>query len=150
MIPMGLFDKLSIRTQNNVSLSPAEAFAAITLASVAADGYLTDEEIQTMMASLSRMHLFRSYPNDVIRRMFDKLCGMIKRLGFDEFVKTAIAALPHDLYDTAFAIAADLVLADGEVTKEEEDLLNFLWSHLDIPDETARNIVSVMIIKNKG
>ncbi|OCQ92891.1 Tellurite resistance protein TerB [Nostoc sp. MBR 210] len=147
---MGLFDKLSIRTQNNVTLSPAEAFAAITLASVAADGYLTDEEVQTMMASLSRMHLFRSYPNDVVRRMFDKLCGMIKRQGFDNFIKTAIAALPHDLYDTAFAVATDLILADGQVTKEEEDLLNVLWSNLEIPDETARSIVNVMIIKNKG
>ncbi|MBD2594249.1 tellurite resistance TerB family protein [Nostoc spongiaeforme FACHB-130] len=147
---MGLFDKLSIRTQNDVTLSPAEAFAAITLASVAADGYLTDEEVQTMMASLSRMHLFRSYPNDVVRRMFDKLCGMIKRQGFDDFIKTAIAALPHDLYDTAFAVATDLILADGQVTKEEEDLLNVLWSNLEIPDETARSIVNVMIIKNKG
>ncbi|MGD1909716.1 MAG: hypothetical protein ACFB2X_02265 [Rivularia sp. (in: cyanobacteria)] len=58
---MGLFSGLSTRSQeNSVSFSPAEAFAGITLATVAADGYLSDDEIQVMMASLSRMQLFRS------------------------------------------------------------------------------------------
>ncbi len=41
---------------------------------------------------------------------------MIKRQGYDGFIKTAIATLPHDLYETAFAVATDLVLADGEVS----------------------------------
>lgn len=145
---MGLFDKL--RTDNNTTLGPAEAFAAIALASVASDGYLTDDEVQGMITSLSRMRLFRSYPAEVMKRMFDKLCAMIKRQGYDDFIKTAIATLPHDLYETAFAVATDLVLADGEVSEEEEDLLKFLWNHLEIPDDTAMNIINVMIIKNKG
>ncbi|MDB9539265.1 tellurite resistance TerB family protein [Anabaenopsis tanganyikae CS-531] len=148
---MGLFGNNSnLQTQNNSVLGPAEAFAAITLATVAADGYLTDEEAHTMMATLNRMHLFRSYPNEVLRRMFDKLCSLIKRQGFDGFIKLAVSSLPHDLYETAFAVATDLALADGEVTKEEEDLLNYLWKSLAIPDETAHNIVKVMMIKNKG
>jgi tellurite resistance protein len=148
---MGLFGNNSnLQTQNNSALGPAEAFAAITLATVAADGYLTDEEAHTMMATLNRMHLFRSYPSEVLRRMFDKLCSLIKRQGFDGFIKLAVSSLPHDLYETAFAVATDLALADGEVTKEEEDLLNYLWKALAIPDETAHNIVKVMMIKNKG
>jgi tellurite resistance protein len=148
---MGLFgDKFNLRTQDSVSLGPAEAFAAIALAAVAADGYLTDDEVHIMIASLSRMHLFRSYPSEVMKKMFDKLCGIIKRQGSDALIKTAISALPHDLYDTAFAVATDLILADGEVTKEEEDLLNYFWTALNIPDETAHCIVKAMIIKNKG
>jgi len=73
---MGLFNNHSnLRTKDGVSLEPAEAFAAITLASIAADGYLTDDEIQIMIASLSRMHLFQNYPSEALRKMFDKLCG---------------------------------------------------------------------------
>ncbi|MEO1373022.1 MAG: tellurite resistance TerB family protein [Cyanobacteria bacterium J06635_10] len=148
---MGLFSDLSTRNQeNSVSFSPAEAFAAITLATVAADGYLSDDEIQVMMASLSRMQLFRSYSDDVMRRLFDKLCGVTKRQGSDVLINTAIASLPHHLHDTAFAVATDLVLADGEVTEEEENLLQHLYTHLDIPDEKAKNIIDAMIIKNKG
>ena len=82
--------------------------------------------------------------------MFDKLCGITKRQGSDVLLKTAIASLPHHLHDTAFAVATDLILADGEVTEEEEDLLQHLYTHLNIPDEKAKNIVDAMIIKNKG
>ena len=56
---MGLFGKNSnLRTENSVSLGPAEAFAAIANASVAADGYLTDDEIQIMIASGASHFLF--------------------------------------------------------------------------------------------
>jgi hypothetical protein len=38
---MGLFDKVSgVRKQSQVTLGPAEAFAAIALLAVASDGYL--------------------------------------------------------------------------------------------------------------
>ncbi|MEM6751834.1 MAG: tellurite resistance TerB family protein [Cyanobacteria bacterium P01_C01_bin.38] len=148
---MGLFSGLSsTRQESSVSLSPAEAFAAISLATVAADGYLSEDEAQVMMACLTRMELFRSYSRDVMGRLFDKLCGITKREGNDGLIKTAIASLPHHLHDTAFAIAADLVLADGEVTQEEENLLQHLYTQLNISDEKAKNIVDVMIIKNKG
>jgi hypothetical protein len=149
---MGLFSGLSnTRLQEKgVSFSPAEAFAAITLATVAADGYLSDDEIGVMMASLTRMELFRSYSSDVMGRLFDKLCGITKRHGSDVLLKNAIASLPHHLHDTAFAVATDLVLADGEVTEEEEDLLQHLYSYLDIPDQKAKMIIDAMIIKNKG
>ncbi len=46
-------------------------------------------------------------------------------------------------------VATDLILADGEVT-EEENLLQHLYTQLDISDEKAKNIVDAMIIKNKG
>ncbi|MDY6897720.1 MAG: tellurite resistance TerB family protein [Cyanobacteriota bacterium] len=148
---MDLFSGLSTRSrETNVSFSPAEAFAAIALATVAADGYLSDEEARIMMASLARMELFRSYSNDVMARLFDKLCGITKRQGSDALIKVAIASLPHHLHDTAFAVATDLVLADGEVTEEEENLLQYLYTNLNIPDEKAKNIVDAMIIKNKG
>lgn len=149
---MGLFSGLSTtRSQEKgVSFSPAEAFAAITLATVAADGYLSDDEIEVMIASLNRMELFRSYSRDVMGRLFDKLCGITKRHGSDTLLKNAIASLPHHLHDTAFAVATDLVLADGEVTEEEEDLLQYLYSYLDIPEDKAKMIIDSMIIKNKG
>lgn len=148
---MGLFSGLSTTKQaSDVSFSPAEAFAAITLATVAADGYLSDDEVHVMIASLNRMELFRSYSSDVIRRLFDKLCGITKRQGSDALLKAAIGSLPHHLHDTAFAVATDLVLADGEVTEEEENLLQSLYTQLNISDEKAKSIVDVMIIKNKG
>jgi tellurite resistance protein len=149
---MGLFgNRLSgLRTQNQSVMSPAEAFAAITLVSVGVDGYFSDEEVSTLISSLTRMHMFRSYSADVLRRMFDKLLGTAQREGFGSLLQTAIASLPHELGETVFAVATDLVLADGEVTREEENLLNSLYTALGISEATAIKIIDVMMIKNRG
>ncbi|AKE63891.1 hypothetical protein MYAER_1539 [Microcystis aeruginosa NIES-2549] len=148
---MSLFSGLSrVRQQSNVSLTPAEAFAAITLVAVAADGYLSEEETQALITTLSRMHLYRSYPREVIGRLFDRLCAILSRQGAQVLLNMAIDSLPHDLYETAFAVTADLILADGEVSSEEENLLNKLYKILEIPEQTAIKIIDVMIIKNKG
>lgn len=148
---MGLFDKVSgIRKQSEVTLGPAEAFVAITLIAVASDGYIADTEAQALSTTLSRMKLFNSYPGDVVRKMIDRLLGIMERQGINALLNTAVAALPHDLQETAFAVATDIVLADGEVTEEEETLLNNLCNALEIPENIALKIIDVMLIKNRG
>jgi tellurite resistance protein len=148
---MSLFDRVSrTREQSSVALSPAESFAAITLVAVAADGYLSDEESQSISTTLCRMQLFRSYPREVIGKLFDRLCAILKRQGSEALLDLALNSLPHDLYETAFAVTADLVLADGEVSSEEEDLLNQLYRVLGISEATAVKIIDVMLIKNRG
>lgn len=99
---------------------------------------------------LSRTQMFKSYPNDVIRRMFDKLLSILKRQGASALIQSAQASLPFELRETAFAIATDLVLADGVVTKEEQDFLNELYQVLEVPNASAMKIVEVMMIKNRG
>lgn len=148
---MGLFDRIAGSTKKASSaLGLAEAFAAIALIAVASDGYISDTEAEALSTILGRMQLFRSYPGDVMRKMFDKLLGIMQREGLDALLNAAIAVLPHDLTETAFAIATDIVLADGEVTEEEQKLLNDLFQLLEISEETAIKIIDVMLIKNKG
>jgi uncharacterized tellurite resistance protein B-like protein len=148
---MSLFDKLSsARQQSQTTLGPAEAFAAIALIAVAADGYADDAEEKALMTALSRMQLFRSYPADVVEKMIDRLLSILQRKGADTLLGAAISALPHELQETVFAVTADIVLADGEVTEEEEEFLNQLYRALEIPEETALKIIEVMLIKNRG
>lgn len=148
---MGLFDKITGgRKQTQTTLGPAEAFAAIALIAVAADGYMTDSEAQAISTTLSRMQLFRSYPGDVMRKMIDRLLGILQREGIEVLFNAAITTLPDELKETSFAVATDIVLADGEVTEEEEKLLNDLYRALEIPEEMAVKIIDVMLIKNKG
>jgi tellurite resistance protein len=148
---MGLFDAFREQTQPSATaLGPAEGFAAILLLVTAADGYLADDESRLLSVTLQRMKLFRSYSSDVISRMIDKLCGMLRREGIEVLLEAAINALPHDLYETAFAIATDLILSDGEVTKEEETLLGILCHKLELNEGDASQIIKVMLIKNQG
>ncbi|EHC17990.1 hypothetical protein FJSC11DRAFT_1052 [Fischerella thermalis JSC-11] len=148
---MGLFDKM-FGTQSQVedAFIPAEAFAAITLAATASDGYLSEEEARAISSTLSRMRLFRSYSNDVMIRMFDKLLAILRREGIDVLFNAAKESLPGDLREAAFAVATDLVLADGVVSQEERDFLNDLYQALGISSDIATQIVQVMLIKNRG
>jgi tellurite resistance protein len=149
---MGLFDRFR-QTENipkQATLGPAEAFAAIMLLAIAADGHLSDDETNLLNTTLSRMKLFRSYSWDVMRRMFDNLLGILRKDGFDALFNAALETLPHDLYPTVFAVATDLVLADGQVSAEEEQLLGSLCRALELPEEQVNQIIEVMLIKNKG
>ncbi|MEZ2227777.1 MULTISPECIES: tellurite resistance TerB family protein [unclassified Microcoleus] len=148
---MGLFDKIAqTRQHSEVTLGPAEAFAAIALIAVAADGYINDNESQVLSITLSRMQLFRSYPNDVMKKMLDRLLMLLQRQGVQVLFNAALATLPDELKETVFAVTTDIALADGEVSEEEEQLLNDLYIALEISEEIALKIIDVMLIKNKG
>ncbi|MEK0178606.1 MAG: Tellurite resistance protein TerB [Oscillatoriales cyanobacterium] len=148
---MGLFDKVAqTRQHSDVTLGPAEAFAAIALIAVAADGYINDNESQVLSITLSRMQLFRSYPNDVMKKMLDRLLMLLQRQGVQVLFNAALATLPDELKETVFAVTTDIALADGEVSEEEEQLLNDLYIALGLSEEIALKIIDVMLIKNKG
>ncbi len=148
---MGLFDKVAqTRQHSDVTLGPAEAFAAIALIAVAADGYINENESQVLSMTLSRMQLFRSYPNDVMKKMLDRLLMLLQRQGVQVLFNAALATLPDELKETVFAVTTDIALADGEVSEEEEQLLNDLYIALGLSEEIAIKIIDVMLIKNKG
>lgn len=148
---MGLFDKVfNAQSADVEKLNAAESFAAIALAAVASDGYLSDEEAQSIPFILSRMKLFQTYSDDMMRRLFDKLLGKLKRDGVAALFLSAKDSLPENLKQTAFAVATDLVLADGVVTNDEKEFLDELYKALEIPEEVARNVIDVMLIKNQG
>lgn len=150
--PMGLFDNVfnAEQSKTNAELTPAEAFAAVALVAIAADGYLAEQESRDMTMMLSRMQLFNSYSGDLMHRMFDRLLSMLKQQGPGDLIALAKGCLPQDLRDTAFAIATDLVLSDGTVTSQEQAFLDDLYRILEIPGDTALQIVQVMTIKNRG
>ena len=130
---MGLFDNFSsVRTANNTDLSPAESFAGIMIATIAADGYLAREEINSLVNNLHRMKLFQSYPSDSISRMIDKLMKVMQVQSTEKLLNIAIRSLPEYLHETAFAVATDLILSDGEVSEEEEAVLARLFNCLSI------------------
>jgi hypothetical protein len=141
---------LALQTRTHQILEPAEAFAAVTLSAIASDGYLADEEMDSLLNTLNRMSLFKSYPGDALRRMLERLFGILRREGLASLLSAGKRSLPHELQEPAFAIATDLLLADGILSDKERHFLNQLQQTLAIPEETALKILDVMTIKNCG
>ena len=62
----------------------------------------------------------------------------------------AVKGLPSDLRDTVYALAADIVFADGRTEAEELTFLREIQTALEIPDDLATKVIEVVRIKNKG
>lgn len=148
---MGLFDKITQKNSDlDGPLTAPEAFAAIALAAVASDGYLSEEEAQTIPFTLSRMQLFKGYSDDMMRRLFDRLLARLQQDGVSALFSSAQDSLGAELRETAFTVATDLVLADGIVTEEEEQFLKDLEGALGVDSTLAQSVIQVMQIKNRG
>lgn len=145
---MGLFNKGPATTA--VRLDGAESFAAILVIAMAADGYATEEEIRTLRSDLYRMQLFSRYDAEEMTKLLEKLLHLLQKQGAEALFEGARAALPADLRDTAYAVAADLVLSDGTFAEEEKEFLDHLAAGLGIEAATAEMLVRAMVIKNKG
>jgi hypothetical protein len=131
-------------------LSDIEAFAGVAFAAIAADKQIKDIELIYLQTIFSRMRLFKGWTVGQYKSLFDKLRSIQEKQGFEAFLDMSVQALPPKLYQTAFAISVDLVLADGIVTKEEKDFLYDLQRRLGIKLDLATKIIEVITIKNKG
>lgn len=148
---MGLFDKvLGGKSSEDVAFSKQEAFASIMLAIVAADGDISDEEGEAFLATINRMKLFKSQTTAEYNAMVDKLFGLFSKKGAAFIMQKGIESLPSELRETAFAIAADFIFADGSVEDEEKELLEQLQVGLGVSNDVAMKIVEVMEIKSRG
>ncbi|NJK39654.1 MAG: tellurite resistance TerB family protein [Oscillatoriales cyanobacterium RM2_1_1] len=141
---------MSSSASHTINLTPAEAFAAIALVAIAADGVIANSESQILRATFARMQLFQDYSAESKNEMLTRLLDQIKQQGYEALMKVAVQKIPPDLKETAFAVATDITLSDGELADEEEQLLDALYNSLGLSEEIAAKIIDVMLIKNKG
>jgi len=135
---MGLFDAvLGSESQTQTALNPEEAFAVIILMATASDGYLSVEQANSITSVLSRMELFKSYPHEMMNRLFEKILGILQGDGFNALFNAAKDSLSQDLREAAFAVATDLVLAEGIVDEEDKNFLNDLCQALGVSREIS-------------
>ena len=148
---MGIFNQVfKTEAETKLAMNSAEAFAAICLVAIASDGYLSDAEEAEMNMRLTRMQLFKDATEDSLTRMKAYLIEGLKKHGPNELVKSAKLSLPPNLAPTAFAMAVDLVFADGSVSREEQAFIDDLRRLLQISDELALKVVDGMTTKNQG
>jgi tellurite resistance protein len=145
---MGLFDK--VLGGSNDKLTEAEGVAGIALCAIAADGMITEEEAAGLGTSLSRMKLFRGMSNRDVNKIFEKLIKITRSQGVESLMLMSAEAIKPQLRPTAFAIAADLLFADGDVASEERRYLEKIQKNLGVNDDLALKVVEVIQLKNMG
>jgi tellurite resistance protein len=146
---MGLFDRL---TGGSVEapLNKQEGFAAILYAVIAADGHISDEEVDEFVARISRMKLFADLTQGQFGHILDKIRRTISKKGVSTLITESAQALSPELKETAFVVAVDMIFADGIVEDEEKALVETIQGALEISDSLAAQALDIFIIKNRG
>jgi tellurite resistance protein len=107
----------------------------------ACDGDMTDREIQTIGQLVQNLPVFIEFNEDdlpdVTRKCAEYLADEDGLADALDFVRDA---LPAKLYETAYAVACDVVAADGEAGQEELRMLEMIRHRLDIDRLSAAAI----------
>lgn len=133
-----------------IYLTADEAFAAITLIAMNIDGINHKMEFKIIGMVLDRMKLFKRYNEDTLRKMLEKLYNILMEKGLETLYNASVSNIPIDLKATAYAVAIDIIIADGKVVEQEKSFLEMLAESLKIPAETTNKIIEVMQIRYKG
>lgn len=126
-----------------------QAFAAISVLTVASDGEINNEEIRRMIIDLSEKRLFHDMAVDGLEELMNEVIRLVQERGAEVVIEAAKGGLDRGLRETAFSLGADLTLADGKLTAREQSFLENLGHTLEIDNETAQKIIDVMRIKNR-
>jgi tellurite resistance protein len=99
----------------------------------AADSDVPDAELRIIGDIVGDFPIFRDFDRKELPRALNDCTELLNREnGLEETLKVIKAALPAKLRETAYAIACDLVAADGEASQEELRVLELLRDRLNI------------------
>lgn len=145
---MGLFSNILGGSSAPIKLNEQESLTAILLAAVAADGNISDEEIADFNSIANKVKLLQNMSGQQFKSVIDRFFGILRREGADHLLALGVEGLPEQYHKGTFAIVCDLLFSDGRIEKEEEMLLEKFKEKLNIDNDTALNIVSVIAMKN--
>jgi uncharacterized tellurite resistance protein B-like protein len=131
-------------------LTLREAGAAILVGAVAADGAIGAEEGMRLTMLLRSMRLYRDVPEEHVRHLVERAVTRVEQRGFETVLGEAAMVIPDELRPALFALAVELVFADGRIAEREKQFVDVLQSTLAIPDELAVKIVEVQLVRSRA
>jgi uncharacterized tellurite resistance protein B-like protein len=99
----------------------------------AADADITDAEFDIIGDIVGHLPVFRDYDRTELRLTLDRVVELLSEEdGLEKGLTSIREALPAKLRETAYALACDVVAADGLATQEELRILDLLRERLEI------------------
>jgi uncharacterized tellurite resistance protein B-like protein len=133
-----------------LTLNDKESVVALLFLVVTADGNIAPCEEELVIAASNRMKLLREMAIPEFNAIVHKIRDAIDAKGRSEVFTAAVKGLPVDLGQTVYALAADIIWADGTTQPAEITCLRELQEAVSVPDDLATKILEVMQIKNRG
>jgi tellurite resistance protein len=133
--------KSGIREKGRAMLDPHGALIYTMVIVSAAESNLSDGELQMIGDMIGQLPVFRDFDREALPRLLDDCAESLGRDdGLEATLKEINKALPAKLHETAYAIACDLVAADGKANQEELQLLELIRHRLNVDRLSAAAI----------
>ena len=126
--------------------SAADAFAAIALAAIAADGELSAVEARALRQQLEFRQPFRRFSDQQMGELLDRVLAQLRGSSCEALLKQATPLLSVEQRETALAVAAHLIHADHIETQSE---LSFLAQLQEVFGLDAIRSASILTINPK-
>ncbi len=137
------------RELSDASLSVDEAMVVVMFGAVLSDGLIGVEEAKRLDDVVAASPLKWRRDAAGTRVMGARAARLFARRGTDAVLALCADVIPRPLLATAFALAADLLLVDGQVGPWERSYIDHLQRAFTIDDDVALRIVEVILIKNR-
>ena len=99
----------------------------------ASDRNMSDAEMRIIGDNVRDLPAFAGYDHDKLTQTLGECAALLGgENGLEETFKRIKAALPARLRETAYAMACDVVAADGEASQEELRVLEMIRHRLNI------------------
>lgn len=125
-----------------------EALITLFIGAMDANGQVAREELARAHHLIWSTKRFRRKSGDTVNRLVDRARRKLEEQDASVVLEAAAAAIPAKVRPSAFAIVADLLLADGKIDARERKFLERLAAGFDIRSRAASQVVEAMLVKN--
>jgi tellurite resistance protein len=129
-------------------LEPDEALIALFIGAMDANGHVAREELARAHHLIWSTRRFRRKSGETVGRLIDRMKRILEQHDRAAVMERAAKAIPQRLRPSAYAIVADLLLADGKIDAQERRFLQRLASSFGIDASEAAGVIDVMLVKN--
>ena len=131
------------------SLTLDEAFIALFIGAMDANGHVAREELARAHHLIWSTRRFRRKSGEAVGRLIDRMKRLLEEKDATAVMEIAAKAIPGRLRPSAFAIVVDLLLADGRIDAQERRFLQRLALDLRIGSRKATETIDVLLVKNQ-
>ncbi|MCB8840126.1 tellurite resistance TerB family protein [Aurantimonas sp. VKM B-3413] len=119
-------------------LEPQEALVHLMVAMAAADGAVRETELRELSLLLQTLPVFSDFDLSALDDMVRHCSAILDREdGIDEIIGNVTAAVPANLYETAYALAVEVAASDVNANQPELRFLEMLRDAFELDRLTS-------------
>jgi len=143
-----MVNKTKSATSRIKGLQLDEALIALVIGAMNANGHVAREELARAHHLIWSTKRFRRKSGETVARLIDRMKRLLEQQEASAVMEAAARAIPAKLRPSAFAIVADLLLADGKIDAQERKFLRRLAVNFNIRARVASQVIEALLVKN--